>query len=541
MAETLTSLASENLNPSLRSLLEDVQHGHIRVPRFQRPFIWTDDQRLELLESVRDNMPIGSLLVWRTAKFELASFDKVGSHRIPLADAAMSIGRQYLLDGHQRVSTLLGLLLPASQSKTVDREDDIDWDIRYDLISETFVFARKATQRKGRPLLPLWTLFDGRQVNKYLRELRVAAIADGWSESDITNWEERADQLSYRFQQFRVPIVIMVTEDLALAARTFQRVNSLGTPMSEAHLVAALTWRPDFDLRERLEEINAQFPETWHSINDDIFLQVCRGLSGLDMTKAGETELVRRLADDPTLLKRAGANIGEVINWLITSAGCVRQELLPYSFQLVLLAVEFENLQRQPDWSRRALSWFWRTSWSESFAAATGRSVRAEQQALRNESGSSDALWNRRPLPERFDFRSARARLFILRLATRKDSLQMTGNPVDAKQLLLNHGREAFPRLFSIPSDADHETRRLIQGIGNRFLIEPARANETRDCLISGSNLLDVALKSQFVTKDAIDKLRGGDLSGFLSERALEMDRWDEGDHADVKSAAWFE
>ena len=52
MSDTLTALASENLNPSLRSLLEDVQRGHIRVPRFQRPFVWTDSQRLDLLRSV---------------------------------------------------------------------------------------------------------------------------------------------------------------------------------------------------------------------------------------------------------------------------------------------------------------------------------------------------------------------------------------------------------------------------------------------------------------------------------------------------------
>ena len=139
MSETLTALASENLNPSLRSLLEDVQRGHIRVPRFQRPFVWSDDQRLELLQSVRDNMPIGSLLVWRTIKFKLASFPSVGPHIIPsIADIAPATGWQYLLDGHQRVSTLLGLLLPPTHLTAISlisEDDEIDWDIKYDLLS----------------------------------------------------------------------------------------------------------------------------------------------------------------------------------------------------------------------------------------------------------------------------------------------------------------------------------------------------------------------------------------------------------------------
>ena len=152
MSENLTALASENLNPSLRSLLEDVQRGHIRVPRFQRPFVWTDEQRLELLQSVRDNMPIGSLLVWRTIKFKLASFPRVGPHVIPrIAESAPSTGWQYLLDGHQRVSTLLGLLLPPNVvtpasdlfDEEEEDEEDIDWDIQYDLLAQEFVFARK--------------------------------------------------------------------------------------------------------------------------------------------------------------------------------------------------------------------------------------------------------------------------------------------------------------------------------------------------------------------------------------------------------------
>lgn len=538
MSENLTALASENLNPSLRSLLEDVQRGHIRVPRFQRPFVWTDEQRLELLQSVRDNMPIGSLLVWRTIKFKLASFPRVGPHIIPrIAESAPSTGWQYLLDGHQRVSTLLGLLLPPSAaipaSGLFDEEGDdeeIDWDIQYDLLAQEFVFARKRMSHVvKRPLLPLWTLFDGRLVNKHMRDMRKQGSQQNWTDENLETWEARADQLSYRFQQCRIPIVVMVTDDLALAARTFQRINSLGTPMDEAHLVAALTWSPEFDLRERLAELRAEFPVGWRNIDDGIFLQVCKGLSQLDMTRAGQTELVRKLTEDRTLLERAGVGLARAVALLSRTGGVVHQELLPYAFQLVFLAVELADTTNTNFSEPAFMAWFWRTSWSEVFGSSSYRQVRAEQENLRNALALKlDVQWTRdQGIPERFDSRSARVRLFTLRLASRSELIDEMGQVVDGRQLLIEHGRDSLIRLFPTPPRATASLKKLLQGGGNRFLVAPNKEASLRERLRVGPDLSEQALQSHFIDEDAIRALRQGDLEGFVKGRYENMERWD--------------
>lgn len=535
MTDNLTALASENLNPSLRSLLEDVQRGHIRVPRFQRPFVWTDTQRLELLKSIRDNMPIGSLLVWRTSQFKLASFPTVGPHAIPpIADNAPATGWQYLLDGHQRVTTLLGLLLqpePLGAGQQPSDDEQIDWDIQYDLMEEDFVF-RKRAERRGpqRPLLPLWTLFDGRIVNRHLRQLRQQGTAEKWTDADLDAWEERADQLSYRFQQCRVPIVVMVTDDLALAAKTFQRINSLGTPMGESHLVAALTWRADFDFRERLDAFRQEFPPGWREIDEGIFLQVCKGLAGLDMTKAGQNELVTNLKDDQTLLERAGRCLKQAAEWLSRAAAVVRPELLPYAFQVVLIAVELERLAGRSIPEQAFLSWFWRTSWSEAFSSGGYRQIKSEQESLRRAAeGVVDAQWVReQPLPDRFDFRSARVRLVVLRLALRTTLMDERGGPVTGRELLAVHGREALVRLFPPPRDASSSLKQLLQGAGNRFLIDPAGDAELRERLRTGPDLPPEALAAHSVDSTALAALRRGNLEAFVRRRAEVLDAWDE-------------
>jgi hypothetical protein len=534
MSDSLTALASENLNPSLRSLLEDVQRGHIRVPRFQRPFVWTDDQRLELLQSVRDNMPIGSLLVWRTIKFKLASFPTVGPHIIPpIVDIAPATGWQYLLDGHQRVSTLLGLLLPPvpmTSTQLPSDEDVIDWDIQYDLMDQDFVFARKARKKTTtRPLLPLWTLFDGRLVNKHMRDMRRQGVKESWTDADLDAWETRADQLSYRFQQCRIPIVVMVTDDLNLAAKTFQRINSLGTPMGEAHLVAALTWRAEFDLRERLDDLREEFPPGWRKIDEGLFLQVCKGLTGLDMTKAGQTELVKKLTEDQKLLERAGTGLKRAVKLLSDSAGVVQQELLPYAFQVVFLAVELASKEPDDLMRHAFIAWFWRTSWSEVFGSASYRQVRSEQEFLHNATKSiAEVPWVRaQAFPDRFDFRSARVRLLMLRLAARPGLLDAAGQPADGRALLATYGREALVRLFPVPRGASPTLKRLLQGGGNRFLVDPTKDAVLRERLRNGPDLTTEALASHFVDAEGLTALRAGDLETFVQRRAKALETWD--------------
>ena len=48
----------------LPTLFRRIQNGEIRIPAFQRGFVWKEAQVVELLESVYRGFPIGSLLFW---------------------------------------------------------------------------------------------------------------------------------------------------------------------------------------------------------------------------------------------------------------------------------------------------------------------------------------------------------------------------------------------------------------------------------------------------------------------------------------------
>src|SRR5947207_11475866 len=88
----------------LEQVLTELANGRLRVPRFQRPFVWRPEQMLTLFDSIERGYPIGSLLVWDT-DLDLPTLDRVADIDVPRPAGG---GHSYLLDGHQRFSTLFG-------------------------------------------------------------------------------------------------------------------------------------------------------------------------------------------------------------------------------------------------------------------------------------------------------------------------------------------------------------------------------------------------------------------------------------------------
>jgi uncharacterized protein with ParB-like and HNH nuclease domain len=109
----------------LSQLLEEIRAGHLQIPRFQRPMVWDWETRRELLRSIRDGIPIGAVMVWRTSRSTIKCYSNLGPHRV--TPPPEGITRQYLLDGVQRLSTLYGALHRAPDQNEIygDEEDEV--------------------------------------------------------------------------------------------------------------------------------------------------------------------------------------------------------------------------------------------------------------------------------------------------------------------------------------------------------------------------------------------------------------------------------
>src|SRR3989344_1335682 len=87
-------------------LITQIAEGEVKVPPLQRPFVWKIDQIIKLLESIYNDYPIGSILLWETHE-NLPAQRNIAGFKIP--DKEPEYPHYYVLDGQQRLSALYGV------------------------------------------------------------------------------------------------------------------------------------------------------------------------------------------------------------------------------------------------------------------------------------------------------------------------------------------------------------------------------------------------------------------------------------------------
>ena len=69
----------------INELIHQILNGNIRIPSFQRGFIWDADRVAHLMDSVYKGFPFGSLLFWRT-RHPLKTERNLGPFELPVRD-----------------------------------------------------------------------------------------------------------------------------------------------------------------------------------------------------------------------------------------------------------------------------------------------------------------------------------------------------------------------------------------------------------------------------------------------------------------------
>lgn len=527
---------------SIRKLLAEVREGLLSVPRFLRPFLWSDEQRLDLVRSIKEKMPIGSLIVWRTSHRRLPCIDHLGPYKVPTHPNDYFLPQSYLLDGHQRLATLYGLFnLPQSEAvDPTDRDEDArknNWNIQYNLREEDFVFVR-GKMALTEPLVPLPHLIDSRGARQTQRALDQHAKARGWSDDDVESWSAHLDELCFRFAEYRVLMIPVVTDDIALAMRTFHRINRSGTAVDEAQVVSSMTWSDHFDLREQMNELRLGLPASWRGINEHIILNTLKGLVRLDITKPGGDRLVR--AVNTGLLHEAQTALTRAITFFTEERLVPHESLLPYGLQLVLLALALRDaVPTDPDERARVAAWFQLTTLWESYSGAKsstiGEATRHVSAFVQGESRGHGVtpLGGISGLTRRYDLKSARSCGVLNALAKRPGLMDAHGQPIDAFDLLAREGKDAILRL--VPSAGlDERARTLQQSVANIFIVPAEQHKEFRKRLYDGPDLREDTLRAHHLTSAGVMALRAGRPEALLKARLEELEGLERARYVDV-------
>jgi uncharacterized protein with ParB-like and HNH nuclease domain len=225
---------------TIREILDLVPRGQVRIPAFQRGFVWDSDQVAFLMDSLYKQYPFGSLLLWRTRE-QLRHERHLGPFRLPDRNPDYPI--DYVLDGQQRLTSIFGVFQTDIEPDPSVQWSDVYFDLAADVHAQESQFvALPPEDFDPRRHFPLKTLFNSIPYRRATEQL---------SDRDII----RIDEMQARFKESRIPYQLLTTEDRPRVAIVFARINRTGIPLDTLQLLTAWTWSEEFDLQREFDDL----------------------------------------------------------------------------------------------------------------------------------------------------------------------------------------------------------------------------------------------------------------------------------------------
>lgn len=427
-------MSSKDPKPEISRLEElalSVRAGEIKLPKFQRPFVWQRADMLKLLDSIYRGYPIGSLLIWHSSQ-RLTSERNIAGLEVG-ADKPGSFPTLYLLDGQQRLTTLCGALFwDGSNPGSI-------WDIHFDLESEQFVHPKDVNQIGLFPLNRLIGTSDFiRQCMKFEHHPR------------RDKYVATSEKLLRAIKDYKVAVVKIGDMTVEEVAPIFERINSTGRKLTMVDLMMAATWSNGFDLTSEIDRIRqAGCAQGFSDISDGLILRSISAAANLGINKADIQGLRTKSAD---VLKSAATEtlraLPEALKFLKEYLSIEDLNYLAYGLQLTYLVEIFRLCIPTPTQKAHLVRWFWFTSATKYYSGAnTGQNSLDIFTARAFAKGECDEMFAAKDIDitallfDKFNLRNASSTTFAALLNAQKPQVTLTGLPLDGGHLRLKSSR----------------------------------------------------------------------------------------------------
>ncbi|MFG6100984.1 DUF262 domain-containing protein [Leptolyngbyaceae cyanobacterium CCMR0082] len=466
----------------INDLISQILRGHLRIPSFQRGFVWDADRVAHLMDSIYKGYPFGSLLFWRT-RTALQTERQLGPFELPDNDPDYPI--DYILDGQQRATSIFGVF---QNALTPSEGEDHSWtQIYYDLQApldaqdSQFLFLAE-NEVDSNCHFPLSILFNPPAYRQFLRTMD-DSIAD------------TVDRLYQRFTTASIPVQTFSTDDRAAVAIVFERINRLGVELDTLQLLSAWSWSEEFDLQEQFSTLaNELAPYGFDDVGSDtdLLLRCCAAIisenaSPKTIIDLSGVEVRARFAE-----VRAG--ILGAIDFLRTSFKAYSTKVLPYATAIIPLSVFFATTRDQsthPDSTQQSTlkRWLWRTFFTRRYSKRLEqlnqdvREIRKLRDGAPNNLGefehSIDASFFTKST---FNVRNTNARTHILMLASASPLDFISGEEIALNSVLRECNKKEFhhiyPKALLKEQNIDDKT---INSIANFCILARASNNRISD------------------------------------------------------------
>lgn len=478
----------------LDNFLSNIEEGKYVVPTFQRDFVWKKKHKIELFDSISREFPIGTILLWKPDN-EFKYTDVIGPFKF---HNLKNVDHQYILDGFQRITTLLGCLLNPSKTALEVNSSNLksNFTIYYDLALQEFTTRKHKNEIHK---IRLYKLIDTYEFLDYIDELRTKT-----STPDETKiYIERAKALSSTLIDYSIPSIEINGGTIKEAVEIFSRVNSKGVEISPDWMLSALTAdeNNNFNLGDILGELLTDLEEfNFGDLKREILVQCIQNSFGKAYFDQPLESLIDR-KDFKDVTVRAIESIREAVKFLYEELLVVDRKLLPYNYQLVFLSYYFLFNERSQLNSNKLKEWFWFTSYTNYFTVYSLSKIREAFANFRlfTEGNKNNAIYTSNEdsmeigqLPKNVSFGSVRSKTYLLFLLNYSNEF----HPISTNDVT------GFDLIYLDRANKDHNSALIkLEFKNNDINIKKINRKDIKDRLhnIYNNNSFDQYLLSDFL------------------------------------------
>jgi hypothetical protein len=346
-------------NPkNFSALFNDIEKGLIKIPQFQRDFVWSKDKSAKLIDSIIKGYPIGTFIIWKTKEI-LRTVRNIGGIEFPETPKGDFV--EYVLDGQQRITSiyasLKGLVIKKYYDDIEKLEDFSQMYIDLEAGMEEDIILTNIEEKELNKVLKLKDL-----LNSDLRYL-------------VDNYPDYIDKISdYRKQLQSYNFTIVTTRDIPIdvATEIFTRLNTGGKPLTNFEIMVAKTFdtKTNFDLADEYDKLIKTLSKVnYDTISDSTVLQVV-------------SILIKKECKKNTILKLEKNNFiktwPEAVDAIKTTVDYFRNQyrikasqILPYNALVVPFAYFFHKHPGKPVGLKQKYlqDFFWRVSLSDRYSS----------------------------------------------------------------------------------------------------------------------------------------------------------------------------
>ncbi len=346
----------EPMNKQFSSLMDDILTGKLKIPQFQRDFVWNIKKSSSLLDSVVKGYPVGTFIFWKT-KERLRFVKNIGNLTLPEPLSGDYVN--FVLDGQQRITSLFAALKGETIKRKDGREEDfskifIDLEAKDDQDIVTSEIKGMDKQQ----IINLKTLLYG--------DLTTLTQYDPKYHKKIAEYKKRIESYNYS--------VIQVSDvHIDVATEIFTRINVGGKTLSLFEIMVAKTYddTKDFDLSEKFDSLIEKLNDVnYETLSDATILQII----SLILTKECKRKVILSLEKEKfiAIWDEVIDAIERTVDYFKTYYRIPVSSLLPYNALVVPFAYFFYHHKDKPigDQQKYLEDFFWRVSLSGRYSSA---------------------------------------------------------------------------------------------------------------------------------------------------------------------------